>query len=467
MRWVKGIAGVITAVGVILVLALLAVIPTPQFEAASPRHLVGHAAATTQGAACPSLDGADGTTLALARAVGKTAPAGRLAGAGVSQLRPVAPGLAQASQDDASGAIITAEPADGAASQPFGAVAAHGSSERFGLAAALCRGPRTLTWFVGGDASEGRTVVVTLVNPSSAPVTVTIDVWSATGEADWAQVSVVVKPGSSQQVPLSERIVGQTRLAWRVSATGAGIVAFAQTYGTDGLSPTGWEAIPAAPSPAATLIIPLATANVADGKVRLVNPSSTRATYSIEVVSRSGSQALPGATHAVLAPGAVSDISLAGVSDGVRAVRVHASHALVGAALIPGAETSVDSGNADLGAQLGVDTSVKGRDVAWSAAVAPTTAGTLIVPADTEGQVIGYAAQTTRIRLVGTDGAAHTIDIAAHSTGELGLSPGVYTLSSPKPVSVGVALAREAGVAWLPVVAAQDDAAASRVLLWP
>lgn len=455
----------LSGLGIIAAAIGLAQVPLPSQEAPVPRTLTGHAAPTRTLVACPPLTGDNPRTLGLARTLSGQPATGRLRGAQIVDLEAGEDAIARGSMPSAAGAIVEADPVGGQPAQALGVVAARGGGDHFGLATALCRPPQAVTWFAGGAATNGHTVALELVNPSAKAVTVTIEAWGGAGPAAWARSSVLVAAGSATTVPLSQRMAGEARTAWRVSATGPGIAAFALAWGITGMSPTGYDAL-AATQPGEDLTIPLG-ADPADASVRLVNTTDSDATYTIDLVSAAGSTPLAGARRQILAGGSVADVSLAGVGKTTLAVRIRSTRPLVAGARLAGAATTVASRAQNLGEALGVDTDVEARDAAWASPVDALRAGTLIVAPGTTGRAVIATSAATTVRLRGPDGTTQTRRLGAHAASALTLKEGVYRLEATTAVTVGVSLSAGEGLSWLPLAPAPTNAVAATVDLRP
>lgn len=426
----------------------------------------GHATPTRQVVACAPLPGDDQLTWGVARSLGEGTPSGRLRGSEVADLSEVAPGFAAATITSSAGALVEADPIGVDPSQAGGLTFAGGSGEHFGIAAAPCRAPRPVAWFVGGDATGGRNVDLALVNPTDQAVTVTIEAWGASGAAEWARASVTVPAGSSDTVPISERMIGEDRPAWRVSATGPGIVAYAIVSGLSGQSPTGYDALPLAQT-ALDQTIPLGTETPGRATLRLVNPGDEAAVYAIDLIGEDGTAPLADTSRLTLAPSRVVDVDLTGAPSGTLAVRVRSTQPVVATAHLPGPETTIAGDEAPLAESLGVDASVPATDAAWAGAPLPQPAGTLLVPPGVRARVVVTAATDAEITLTPLAGDEKHHTVAAGEGRTLDLSEGLYRFTASAPVSVGSWLVRGDAVAWVAPIAAPAQAVATTVDLRP
>ncbi|MBD3690075.1 hypothetical protein H8R18_01865 [Nanchangia anserum] len=459
-------AAVLSGVAILAGIAGLGLADLPSRDPAPHRLVNAHASPTRTVVACPPLPGNSGQTFSAARSLGDDVPHARLRSSTVTSLRPSGDGMASGRVDSASGALIEADPVGDSPAQALGLIVARGGGDTFGLAAAQCRSPQPITWFLGGDAGDGHTIEMTLVNPSTRAVTATIDAWGASGPAAWARSSILVEAGSSVSVPLSERIVGEERPAWRVSATGTGVVAFAQVSGLAGVSEDGYDSLPPA-SLESEQTIAIGSVGLDDATVRLLNPHGDEATYTIDIVTAHGTTPLPGGSQTLTA-GSVADVSLAGSGKDALALRVRSSRTIAAAVRAQGPQVRIASDSADLGAALGVDTSVATRDIAWASASSAQTGGTVIVPTGVRAEIVGVAGdEASRVTVAASSTDPVTMNVAAGRAASHELGPGIYTVDATTPLTLGVRLYTDDGISWVPVSPAPADAVTARVDVRP
>ncbi|MDU0349761.1 DUF5719 family protein [Actinomyces sp. MRS3W] len=218
-----------------------------------------------------------------------------------------------------------------------------------GLTAAPCVPPAAVSWIVGGSAAVGSSSELRLTNPGVTTVTATIHLYGSTGElALPSGGEVSVRAGETVGVLLEAAGALDNRLALSIEADGGSIIPVLVTESLDGETPAGVDTLTAGAAPATELTVPgVVVVDPADQgetnsdngaassdapAVRVVNPGTDPATVAISLIGADGEQALAGATDVTIDPGAVFDISLAGVAPGAYGVRV-TSDTPVGAAV--------------------------------------------------------------------------------------------------------------------------------------
>ena len=271
-----------------------------------------------------------------------------------------------------------------------------------GMAAAACQDPGITQWLVGGGTERGTTTELVLSNPSRTPATVTVDLWGAGGELVLAGPSTyLVPPGGQVTTLLGGLAAEQNRLVVRATASGALVTAYLQHSVLDGITPAGVDYVSAGAEPATAQVLSGVTveaSQVGDPDVamlRLLAPQEA-GTASVRVLGVDGQQVLRGAETVDLTPGAVTDVSLAGLPAGTYTVVVQADTAVVAGAQMT--RTGADD----------PDQPVVGtpKDRAWVAARHDTTGtGIAAVPAG-EAKVVLTALP---VEIDGADGR----DVAA------------------------------------------------------
>lgn len=251
--------------------------------------------------------------------------------------------------DTADGGILTVRSSGSRSAGAVGVVTSlTAGGDLRGLSVAPCATPASVAWIVGGSAAVGSSSELRLTNPGLTTVTATIHLYGSTGELSLpSSGQVAVSAGETVGVLLETAGAQDNRLALSVEADGGSLIPVLVTESLDGETPAGVDTLTAGAAPATDLTIPgvvLVEAAAqgeteADGAassdspaVRVVNPGETPATVSISLIGADGEEDLPGATAVTVDPGAVFDISLAGVDPGAYAVHV-SSDAAVGAAV--------------------------------------------------------------------------------------------------------------------------------------
>lgn len=239
--------------------------------------------------------------------------------------------------DSASGGVLVATRAGAAPAEAFGytATLTEGGDLR-GLSTAPCAAPSPVAWLVAGSARPGSHAELRLTNPGSTTVEATVTLYGPTGPVDLpAGGQVAVSPGETKAVALGGSGVDD-RLAVQVVAVGGVLGAFLVDESLDGETPAGVEVVAPGAEPATQQVVPGVvlvepdeqgqgageSVSADESLVRVVNPSEEPATVSVTLLGKEAEQPLPGAEAVTVDPGAVFDLSLAGVAPGPYAVRV-------------------------------------------------------------------------------------------------------------------------------------------------
>ncbi|MFV0425928.1 MAG: DUF5719 family protein [Beutenbergiaceae bacterium] len=244
------------------------------------------------------------------------------------------------------------------------------------LAVSTCQRPVTSAILVGGSTTLGASSRLILTNPGQTVATVALTGWSGTGPMP--QIAPIVVPAGATRTLLLETISLEQRLAIRLDISGGSIAAFLQDSSLDGLVAAGTEMLSVAADPATTITLaPAPLRTDANAVLRLVNPQEDAATVSVDLLGAEGPQPLDGAQDFIIEPGAVVDVSLAGVPDGDYGLRVRGDVPITGAIRLTRAG---EPGEAD------PDTAP--LDIAWLTATTPVEHGLLPLP----GELIDSAA---------------------------------------------------------------------------
>lgn len=382
----------------------------------------------------PSLDPADiatrSRTVLVTLPRDGAAPAAGTASAldgGTSELARTGDARAVSLTDPAGTTLFAADPVDGLSALSAGAsVARTNAGDLRGLAASACQTPATTSWLVGGSTQPGQSAQLVLTNPGQTPVTVDVTLWSSLGLVEAPRLrGVVVAPGSQTAVLLEAAATPDARLAMRVDSAGGDVTATLQDHRLDGVVPAGVEIVTPTVPPALTLTVPgvrlgaSAPTDATTSAVRLVNPGVEEATVTVRLLGSDGEVDVPGAEDVVIDPGAVVDVSLAGLEPGAYAAEIVSDQPVTGSVVL-----------ARTGTPGQLDPDVAPVELAWTAAAAPAESGTLLVPG--LGALAGAAAITltnpteadAAVTLVpwSTDGVAgdeQVVDVPARSTVEL------------------------------------------------
>src|SRR5699024_9365742 len=131
-------------------------------------------------------------------------------------------------------------------------------------------------------------------------------------------------------VLLEAEVPDEARLAVRVRSTGGEVSAYVQDAQLRGLVPAGVATIVPTAAPAPDVHVPgveLVESELTDDDpavVRILNPGEDDATLSVSLLGPGSREPIPGANDIVVDPGAVAEVSLAGLPAGTWTVAVSA-----------------------------------------------------------------------------------------------------------------------------------------------
>lgn len=275
-------------------------------------------------------------------------------------------------------AVLRAEPSDGTVALAAGtSVALTEAGDLRGLTAAPCQGPGTSAWLVGGSTEPGNSAQLVLSNAGETPASATLSGWGSTGPVDLSTAGAVLVPPGGQRVVLLESLTADPRLAVHVEVTGGEVTAVVQDSRLRGLVPAGTDLIAPGTAPAQTVVLPGIFLGGSSGEgddapaVRIVNPGEEAVTAELELLGEDGATQVPGADELVVDPGAVVDVSLAGMPTGAWTAVVRADGPVAGAAVV----TTVGQPGED-------DPQTAPVDRAWVPATAAVSSGLVAVPAE-------------------------------------------------------------------------------------
>ena len=251
--------------------------------------------------------------------------------------------------DTAEGGILTVHPGSAISASATGLVTTlTEAGDLRGLTAAPCAPDGAVSWIVGGSSAVGSSAELRLTNPGATTVTATVALYGSTGPISLPSGGIVAVPAGQTVGVLLESAAADPRLALSVTSEGGTLIPALATESLDGETPAGAEVLTAGAAPGTDLTVPgvvlvdpAKQGQSADAAgavssdvpaVRIVNPGDQAATVSLSMLEPEGESQLAGASGVVVDPGAVFDISLAGVSPGSYGVHVTSDRA-VGAAV--------------------------------------------------------------------------------------------------------------------------------------
>ncbi|TQL48609.1 hypothetical protein FB562_1706 [Homoserinimonas aerilata] len=156
--------------------------------------------------------------------------------------------------------VLTLAATGGAGEQPLlaGSQAQRAASGDFvGTAAAECTEPSDDIWLVGGATTTGRTTLLSIVNASETPATVSISIYSENGEVTAPGTSAIaVAPGSERIYSLAGLAPGVSAPVVRVQSSGSLVAASMQQATVRTLAAGGLDFVTVGVAPATTAVIP-------------------------------------------------------------------------------------------------------------------------------------------------------------------------------------------------------------------
>ncbi|TRW43653.1 DUF5719 family protein [Georgenia yuyongxinii] len=355
---------------------------------------------------------------------------------------------------DATGsAIVRAQPAGETSALLAGATLARTTGgDLRGLSATACQTPATTTWLVGGATEPGASAQLVLTNPGRTPATVNVTAWTSLGVAQAPLLTgIVIAPGAQAAVLLEGALTGDPRLALRVDAAGGEVTAAVQDLRLNGFVPAGVDVVAPATAPALALTVPgvllgeTTLDDAATSAVRLVNPGAEVATAKVRLLGPDGATELPGAQAVALDPGAVLDLSLAGIAPGAYAVSIQADRPVTGAVVL-----------ARTGTPGELDPDVAPVDRAWTGAAEPRTTAILPVPA------LGELVEAATVTL--SNPAAVPVDVELVPTTRAGTRGEPVTVTVPAEATVATPVGDLGGAVAAVQLSAADGVVAAVVL---
>lgn len=224
-----------------------------------------------------------------------------------------------------------------------------------GLATTSCRAGAAEHWLVAGGAGPGRQERLVLVNPSTSPATVDIEVFGAEGRIESPVGAGVIVPAQGRVAMLVDAIAqAEGTPVVHVTATGGIVTATLDDSWLEGLTLLGVDDAEPSAAPATEHVIPAVPVDGA-ARVRVLAPGDSEAIVEVTAVEGAQVRALPKGSAQRIAAGHVVEFDLAGLPIGTHAIRVEAD-----VPVVAGAFTSRRAGSGP-------------GDFAWSAAAEPLT----------------------------------------------------------------------------------------------
>jgi hypothetical protein len=244
---------------------------------------------------------------------------------------------------------------------------------------------------------------------------------------------------------LLEGIVADAgRMAVHMTASGGELAVFMQHSRLQGLSPGGVDFAVPGDAPALEVLVPAVSVTGTDfdsplsSALRVVNPGERTATVAVALWGPEGPVTLPGLTEAVVGPGLVADLALAGLPGGFYAARVTSSEPVAVAAL------SLRTGEPEAPQEFAWTAGGASPDHGYLALPKGGVAGRVVLASDTDTTVElrGVASEGARAEPVTKELKAGTT--VAFTPEELGAEDGFtaieYTFPSGGRVTAAMAL---------------------------
>lgn len=201
-----------------------------------------------------------------------------------------------------------------------------------GLSGAACQRPSSDFWLLGGDTSVGRETLLVLTNSSEISATVSLDIFTETGQIQASGLTgISVASGESTVVPIAGQVSGAKSLAIHVTSRGGGVVGYLQQKNVRGLTAAGVDLVGAAEDAAKSQVIPGVLVRGAKDSaafmkmnddyadlvpvLRVFVPGTRDATVTGQVLGVDKTT-FGTVVHETIAAGTVKDIPLRGLEDG-------------------------------------------------------------------------------------------------------------------------------------------------------
>jgi hypothetical protein len=272
VRTTSGLIGLAAAAAVVVAAATL---PMPTWSSAAPSMLVTPEAASSRLVCTGSpLRLADDSGADASSASPIDTPVSTIARDGAVLVEPLAQSDAGTGGTADAPIVLSIDPgADGELLLAAGAqssVVTDGDIE--GLATQTCAAPSGRQWLVGGATTVGRTSLLTIVNPTSVPAVVDLEILTADGPVDAPGMAAIDVPAGAQRViPLSGFVLDADSIAVRVTSTGGNVVAALQSSVIRTLEPGGLDLSMPAGEPSTAVRIPGVTIGSGSALADLVN----------------------------------------------------------------------------------------------------------------------------------------------------------------------------------------------------
>jgi hypothetical protein len=410
--------------------------------------------------------------------------------------------------------LITASAARGGKGAVAAAQAqAVADGDAAGLVASSCTVPVNTAWLAGGSTTTGRTTVVTLANASSVPAQVALRVWTDRGPIERVGAELLVGAHSRKAVSLASIAPAAAGTAVEVLSTGGQLGVALEQRTVRGLESGGLDLTGPTAAPATDQVVPgvriagsaaVAAAAAAEGYadlapvVRLLAPGTAGADVRVHVTGAAEAGGDRTLTKRI-PPGVVTDLTLAGLTDGIHTVRVTSNVPVIAGVRVsvvgdPSASTTETAlpvpadgtapttgtggdrgllgdtvpGTGDTGSATtttvdpsATTSTARGIDLAWIAAAEPLGASAAVAVADGPSPNVSLA--NPGDRPVTARLGSQSLTVPAGGTTSVPVEPGVVVLTRSAGLRAAVSFAGPDAVAAYPVAPADQAARPVRV----
>jgi hypothetical protein len=201
---------------------------------------------------------------------------------------------------------------------------------------ALCTGPATSQWFVGGTAditTKGRLIIV---NSGLSDAVIDVQSFSENGKQPVRTITVTSK--NYLIIPIDSLAPGDKNLTVHVSPRSGRINAFMIDEQSKGLSALGGDLVNFAPSATKSVIIPAIPHQIVKNKkflphtLRVLAPGGVDASVTAEVLSADGVFVPVGLTSRTISAGSVTEFQFSPkITSAVMAIRITSTEPVVAA----------------------------------------------------------------------------------------------------------------------------------------
>lgn len=370
--------------------------------------------AATQQVVCPGLPGDDAKAWVQGISAAGSPPLVDYSGRTLTGQAPQAVGK--------SGLNLQVKPVAGKNAAAVGYVSSAGKEGENGFFADYCAVPANRAYFLTPGTTTGNASTLHLVNPAGAPVTARIQIWTEQGPLP-AKVTQKVPGKGHASLVLDGQAPGFTRLGVLVESDGAGLNSWVNTTLATGAQKAGGAHLPPLASPSNQVLIPAAKIT-GKASLRVLNPSLAVATLQVSLLDAKGETPVPAPKKLQVARGAVFEIPLGGIKDGVGAVKLKSNQPVVAAVFAE--ENFADKGT-----------------LAVYPSAMPTTSGAVLINEEA-GNLVFAGSRSQKITL--TSGKkTQELTVKPETLSQVKLGSGVWQWQSETEIYAGQLVGDPAG----------------------